>query len=235
MLHIRVFKTTDDVDSCVRYAEGHANVLRDYGVTKVTSSNNEWINNPSAIVVTVEDEEGNMVGGERIHFTHEQFPLPIETAIGQVDVSVYPLVASYAAKGPTGELCGLWNAKSIAGRGVSIFLTKLGVALARVLQMNSLFVLCAPHTVAMCQNAGFEIETSIGNKGTFFYPKLDLVATSLVIKDFDALTGDPAFMTQIMSMINQPIGSLVEHGPKGDTTISYNLHLPSWNTVKNDQ
>ena len=54
MLKIRAFKAVDDLESCKRFAEGHANVLRDYGVTKVTSSKNDWFFNPEVYVVLVE-------------------------------------------------------------------------------------------------------------------------------------------------------------------------------------
>jgi hypothetical protein len=208
------------------FAEGHAKVLLDYGVTKVTSSNNDWFFNPNVYVVLVLAEDGEVVGGERIHMVHKDYPLPIENAITIVDKKVHPLVASYAQKGLTGELCGLWNSKSIAGRGVSVLLTKLGVALAKILNMSSLFVLCAPYTVEMCQKAGFEIETSIGNNGTFIYPKLDLIATSLCIKDMaDLKTADDAFKKQIFSFVENPIGSFIETGAKGEFNVDYDLAI----------
>lgn len=228
MLKIRVFRAIDDLESCKRFAEGHANVLRDYGVTKVTSAKNDWFFNPDVYVAIVETEEsGEVVGGERIHMSNAAHPLPIEAAVGVVDTKIYGLVADYAARGRTGELCGLWNAKSIAGRGVSVLLTKLGVAFAYKLQMDSLFVLCAPYTVSMCEQAGFTIEKSIGNEGTFFYPKLDLIATALVVKDMGTLsTADPLFLKQIFSMIENPRGTVVEVGAKGYTEVAYNLLLP---------
>jgi hypothetical protein len=36
-------------------------------------------------------------------------------------------------------------------------------------------------------NSGYEIETSVGNNGTFYYPKLDLIATTMLLKDPDTL------------------------------------------------
>lgn len=229
MLKIRVFRAIDDLESCKRFAEGHANVLRDYGVTKVTSSKNDWFYNPDVYVAIVEtDDGGEVVGGERIHMVNKQYPLPIEEAIAIVEKRIYGLVANYADKKLTGELCGLWNAKAIAGRGVSILLTKLGVALAHRLKMDSLFVLCAPYTVAMCQAAGFEIETSIGNNGTFIYPKLDLVATSLVVKDVEGLrTADARFRKEIFSYIENPVSKTLVLGEKGETEVAYNILLPN--------
>lgn len=225
MLKVRVFRAIDDLESCKRFADGHANVLRDYGVTKVTSSKNDWFDNPDVYVALVESEEtGDVVGGERIHLVNKKTPLPIEEAVSIVEKRIYDLVASYADGKVTGELCGLWNAKAIAGRGVSILLTKLGVALANRIKMDSLFVLCAPYTVAMCQAAGFEIETSIGNQGTFIYPKLDLVATALVVKDLTGLkTADEKFRKEIFSYIENPVNNTIVLGEKGTTEVSYSL------------
>ncbi len=232
MLRIKLFRAIDDLESCQRFAEGHANVLRDYGVTKVTSSNNGWFYNPGAYVVTVElKETGEIVGGERIHLAHKDFPLPIEQAVNVVDPNVHHLVSTHMDNKLTGELCGLWNAKSIAGKGVSFLLTKIGVVLANLLKMDSIFVLCAPYTVSLCQQVGFEIETSIGNQGTFFYPKLDLVATSLVIKDPKVLShADPKIRQEIFNLIAQPNNTVMEHGPKGETEVEYRLSIDNITT-----
>lgn len=227
MLKVKLFRAIDDLESCKRFAEGHANVLRDYGVSKVTSARHDWFYNPGVYVALVlSEDETELYGGERVHIANPEHPLPIEAAVGMVEPNIYPLVKSYISKGVTGELCGLWNSKNIAGRGVSILLTKIGVAIASLLKMDSLFVLCAPYTVSMCQNAGFEIETSIGNNGTFYYPKLDLIATSLVVKDLVNLPhADPVFREQIINLINNPVSVSVESGPKGTIEVHLNLNI----------
>lgn len=234
MLKIKAFKATDDLESCKRFAEGHANVLRDYGVTKVTSSKNDWFYNPDAYVAIVEDKAtGEIVGGERIHLVNKKFPLPVEEAVSIVEKRIYGLVASYADGKVTGELCGLWNAKAIAGRGVSWLLTKLGVAMAEMISMDSLFVLCAPYTVEMCQRAGFEIETSIGNEGKFIYPKLDLIATALVVKDMVNLSSaDEAVREEIFNYVKNPVSHTIEVGPKGETEVEYDILLPKLNKIQ---
>lgn len=217
------------MDACRLFAEGHSNVLKDYGVTKVTSSNYDWMHNPDVYVVLVQDAStGEVVGGERIHIKGPNtIPLPIESAVGIVEEKIYNLVSDYAQKGITAELCGLWNARKIAGQGISILLTKLGVALANKIQVQNLFVLCAPYTVKMCQNAGFEIETSIGNQGTFYYPKLDLIATSLIIKDLKNLpSAEEEFRKQIIDFIHTSSGSTIHITPKGDKIdIHYSISI----------
>lgn len=227
MLKVKLFRAIDDLDSCKRFAEGHGNVLKDYGVTKVTSAKHDWFYNPDVYVALVlSEDESEVYGGERVHMANDQYPLPIESAVGIVEPKIYGLVKDYRARGITGELCGLWNARSIAGKGISVVLTKIGVAIAHLLNMNSLMVLCAPYTVKMCQDAGFEIETSIGNQGTFYYPKLDLIATSLVVNDLINLpNADPTFRDEIQYLIKNPISLARADGPKGSMEIALNLQI----------
>jgi hypothetical protein len=227
MIKIRAFRAIDEKEACLLFIEGHANVLRDYGVTKVTSSNQDWMLDPNVYVITVEDSESGIIhGGERIHIRGENSSnLPIENAVGVVDTRIYTLINEYTLKGVTAELCGLWNSKKIAGQGISILLTKMGVALAKLIGVQNLFVLCAPYTVKMCQNAGFEIETSIGNNGTFYYPKLDLIATSLVIEDMSNFSkAEDLFKKEIMNFINKPNAIIQMQTPKNETlNITYDL------------
>ena len=225
MYRIRAFKAIDDPESCKKFADGHLNVLLEYGVTKVTTANLSWFHNPGVYVILIESEDGSIAyGGERIHLANDYAKLPIEDAVSIVDRNIFELTTKYRAMGLTGELCGLWNSKAIAGRGFSNLLTKLGVAMAQRLEMSSLFVLCAPYTVAMCQAAGFEIEESVGSRGTFNYPKLDLIATALVIKDLkDLPTADAAYKEKIYSFSSHPIQQTSDTGPKGE--FSFNLNL----------
>lgn len=201
-------------------------MLRDYGVTKVTSAKNDWFYNDDVYVVMVESPDGKITyGGERLHIANKKHPLPIESAVGMVDAKIYDLVAKYVPQG-TAELCGLWNSKAIAGHGISVLLTKIGVALAIKLQLESLFVLCAPYTVSMTQMCGFEIETSIGNQGTFYYPKLDLVATSLMIKDVKHIPQAwPEVRKEIFSFCEAEKLRTHESGSKGDLDVELNLTL----------
>ncbi len=227
MIHIRAFRAVEDLESCKSFADGRANVLRDYGVSKVTSSSNEWFHNPAAYVMIAENTEtGETVGGIRIHIADGVTRLPMEDAISIVDTRVYDLISKYIPIG-TGELCGLWNAKSVAGFGLgSYFLMRVGISVTQQLKLPTLFALCAPHTLQISVEKGFEKETSIGNEGTFIYPKLDLVATSIIIKDTAHLPHALDKEKQlIFELRDHPVITRPEHGPKGDIDISYNLNF----------
>ena len=119
MFTFNAFRAVDEPDICDMFIEGHANVLREYGVTKVTSSNNEWKYNPYVFVVTVHDNATEkVVSGLRIHVSHPDFPLPLEGAIAQVDQKIIDLVTDYRNAGGTGEIGGLWNSRAISGFGI---------------------------------------------------------------------------------------------------------------------
>ncbi|TAH00246.1 MAG: hypothetical protein EAZ15_09510 [Sphingobacteriales bacterium] len=188
-VRLRAFRAIDDPKTCELFVEGHTNVLTSIGITKVTSSKNDWMYNPAAFVLVVESLDGKKVyGGARVHVAGGNQPLPIEQATSALDPSIFNLIWKYAQHG-TGELCGLWNSREIAGYGVgSIFLIRSAVAISQQLGLKSLFAFCAPYTIKPVSNCGMALETSIGNDGTFFYPKLDLIASAMILKDVDTLT-----------------------------------------------
>lgn len=183
-VRLRAFRAVDDPKTCELFIEGHTHVLTSIGVTKVTSSKHEWTTNPGAFVMVVESLDGKRVyGGSRVHVAGGSDPLPIEQATGSMDATIFDIVYNYAQHG-TGELCGLWNSREIAGYGIgSIFLIRAAAAIAYQIGLQSLFALCAPYTVKPVEGIGMELEPSIGNNGTFYYPKLDLIATTMILKD----------------------------------------------------
>ncbi len=187
-IRLRAFRAVDDPDTCDAFIKGHTQVLTSIGVTKVTSSKHEWAQNPDAFVMVVESLDGSRVyGGARVHVAGGHQLLPIEQATGTMDPRIHNLVYQYAQEG-TGELCGLWNSREIAGYGVgSIFLIWVSAAIANQLGLQSLFALCAPYTVKPVKGIGMELVPTVGNQGTFYYPKLDLVATAMVLKDVNNL------------------------------------------------
>lgn len=178
------FKAVDYPDRCEMFIEGHRQVLESIGVKKVTSANNSWAQNPDVIVVIVESsEDGQIYGGARIHKANEISPLPMVEAIQDLDSSIREVIAKDLDAG-TGEVCGLWNSRKITGLGIgAIFMVKACLALAPKIGLNSLYALFAPTTVKLGLEIGYEILSEVGNNGTFYYPKLDLIATAMKLHD----------------------------------------------------
>lgn len=223
VVRLRAFRAVSDANSCELFIDGHTRVLTSIGITKLTSAKHEWMYNPAVIVLIVESLDGKTVyGGARINVAGGTQPLPIEEATGMLDDNIFNLVKQYALKG-TGEICGLWNSREIAGYGIgSIFLTRAAVAVAEQIGLTSLFALCAPYTVAMAEQVGYSRETSIGNEGTFYYPKLDLIATAMILHDVSTLSkAQPEDRDSIMLLRNQPAVVKVETLRKKEIEIHY--------------
>jgi len=183
-ISIRAFRATDDPETCEKFIEGHKKVLENHGITKVTSSSNSWANSSSVFVVVVETANGDrLLGGARVHAADGIEMLPIEEATGYMDKKVLDVVKLHAQKG-TGELCGLWNSKEVAGLGIgSLFPSRASVVIASQIGLHTMFSLCSPATVRFNQWIGSHVLTSVGNNGTFYYPKLDLLATAVFLED----------------------------------------------------
>jgi len=186
---IRAFRAVDEPETCELFIRGHTEVLTSIGVTKVTSSKNEWAKNPDAFVIIVESLDGKEVfGGARVHVAGGTEPLPIEQATGAMDPTIHKLVWEYAQNG-TAEICGLWNSHQLAGYGIGTpLLIRTLIAISSQLGIQSLFALCAPYTVKPVVNCGMVLVESVGNKGTFYYPKLDLLATAMILNDVSTLS-----------------------------------------------
>lgn len=231
MFNFKAFRAIDEPDRCKKFVQGHSDVLKQYGVTKVTSSNNDWVSNPFVYVVTVETSDTQeVVSGLRIHIAHPDYPLPMEQAVSQVDHKIFPLVKEYSSLG-TGEVSGLWNSKSISGYGVgAVLLIRAGIAIATQLNLGSLLALVAEYTLKPSLQKGFEIEKGIGNSGTFFYPKLDLVATSIVMKDPTNLPlADASERERIFELREKVQFNKIEEGPKGKFEVNYDLLITNNN------
>ncbi len=228
LIRIRAFRAIDDEHSCNLYAKEHMDVLKIFGITKITTANNSWIKNPNVYVIMAERVSDNQpVGGARVHLYHEDHPLPMDVAVKDFDPSVKDLLSRHAKNGGTGEICGLWNSRDVAGWGIgTMFLSRAGVSLCSQLPMRTMHVLCAEHTIGITLEKGFVIEEELGNKGTFFYPKEGLVATAAVINDVTTLSdARDVDRNIIMSLREHPQQTRTETNNEHTIDIRYELKL----------
>ena len=190
----------------MKFIEGHTHVLEIFGITKITSANIDWILNPGVYVVLVSAEEnGKALAGSRVHVADGIIPLPVETAVGEMDNRIYGMVKDRVANG-TGELCGVWNSWEIAGLGVgSWVLSQITVALSSLVGLQSLFGLTAPATYRNAVRGGFRVVKEIGINGKFYYPKEDLTATVVLNDELDTLpTATPESHDFVMALRKEP-------------------------------
>lgn len=230
---IRVYRAIHNRIACERFNDGHTNVLESYGIKKVTSANTSWFDDEDVFVIMVESLSGDEIyGGARLHLKNKNFSLPIEEAIGEIDPNIYKLIGKYK-ENKTGELCGLWNSRMMSGSGLSVLLTRVGVAkagilIANKLELESVYILCAPWTVKMVSNTGFKVEEAIGNKGTFAYPTPSLIATLLVVKDLQTLEfAKLEERKNILDLRMNPKQRKLELSPKGPIEVEYDLIIPT--------
>jgi len=225
-LVIKAFRAIDNIESCQKYVDGHSKVLRIYGIAMITSAKVKWFDDPDTYVILVESENGEkMYGGARIQVAKGNYPLPIEDALTNFDNNIHSFVNDMIPEG-TAELCGLWNSREVAGLGVgSIFLGRVGVALAMQLKIKTLYALCAPATVANCMRVGFLVDERLGDKGTFYYPKEGLVATAVLLNDVSELSAaDAEERSKIMDLRKTPVQEKTELAPRGqEIEIQYEL------------
>lgn len=210
-IRIRAFRAVDDPETCQKFIDGHRNVLEYHGIIKVTSSNNEWANNPAVFVIVVESLDGSkLYGGARVHAADGITRLPIEDATGYMDEKIYEIVAICAQHG-TGELCGLWNSKEVAGLGIgSLFPSIAAVVIAEQLGLSTMFSLCSPATVRFNQWIGSTVLKTVGNDGTFYYPKLDLLATAVFLSDAETLANAHPTQREKMLYLRKHLKSVSE-------------------------
>jgi hypothetical protein len=227
MITVRAFRAPDDPEACLRFYNGHLRLLEIYfGIAKITSGSADWMNHENSIVIIVEDETRTKTyGGARVQLADGVMPLPIETAIGKYDPKIYDYVRPGSA-----EICAMWNSKEVAGMGIgSQVLARAGVVLAAQLPIDNFHVLCAPITTRIGKRVGFVIDESLGDKGTFFYPKDDFVATAMVINDVNRLEfADPKERELIYDLRENLVQTKTEVGPKGSYEVSYHLEIPNY-------
>jgi hypothetical protein len=230
-IKIRVYKSTENIQACLRFSEGHGDVLKSYNIKKVTSANTAWYQDPGVYLIMIESQSGNEVyGGARFHLKNKNTLLPVEEAIGEIDTHIFKLTGS-DSNIKTGEMCGMWNKRDMTGNGLSILLMRVGIAkctifIAEKHKIDKVFAFCAPWTVKMCEDIGFTIENSVGNNGEFFYPTPELIASVYSIKDIETLKkATNTDRDGIFDLRKNPVQKRKENGPKGQIIVEYDLMM----------
>lgn len=228
-LKFRAFRAIDEPMTCEKYLEGHINVLKDYNITNITSNNQAWMRNPNIYCVVASWEDSDeLVGGIRVQISDEDNYLPVETAIGKMDPKIHEIVSQFRIDGGVGELCGLWNAKKVAGMGISVLLTRAGISITNQLDFKTMVGICADYTLVMFSKVGFVVDNSLGNNGEFPYPNPSYTARVLGIMNAETLdTADPYDRERMSTLRENPVQSRLEIGGKDATEliIDYDLIL----------
>lgn len=229
MLRIRAFHAPDDQEAGQRFAIGHKKVLEDLGV-KVTSGSDDWISDPSVYVIVVEDtkNEDFIVGGARLHMAHQEGILPMVKAVSKVDTRIGPEIDKLMP-GRTAELCGMWNSREVMGLGLGAkYMMRSAIALADQLELGTMLSFASRATRQRGYDKGFEPLITVGDRGEFNYPKLDLIATAVICYDPHVLSkAKEEERAEIMKLRNKLDFLTQENWPKGQFDVHYalNMHL----------
>lgn len=224
-LRFRAFRAINDLDTCMKFVEEHRNVLKDYGITNITTNNDVWMYNPNVYCIIAECMSDNkVVGGIRVQVSDEETPLPVELAVGKMDPAIYQIVKKFRNHGGIGELCALWNARRVAGVGISLLLIRAGIAAAGQLKIATLISICADYTLKMFQQVGFIVNNTLGVNGSFPYPNATYTARVLGIMNAQTLeTAEDFDKARMTSLREQPMQSVLEHGTNQEIMVDYEL------------
>lgn len=203
-LFIRAFKAIDEPDTCARYIAEHGKVLRDFGVDHIVAPDIRWTKDPLCHVIIAEHPVHGLVGGIRVVVDGPGTPLPIETAIKDMDPRISDAMRKLASNG-NGEVCGLWNAHRMGGHGIPLLLSLAAVSIANQMGLGSLVCLVAHYTLRHALKAGFVILEEVGDGGTFTYPIPEIRSLAMVIPDVLTLsTARPEFRERLLSLRIRP-------------------------------
>lgn len=226
MFKFKIFHAKSNPELCKLYAEGHVKVLKDYGITNITSNNSEWMTIDTIYGIVVYNEEGVMVGGIRVQMANGINQLPVEKAIGHLDPNIHSIIKGFIPNG-VGELSALWNAKEVAGLGLSLLLSRAGIAMSNQFGCNIMVGICADYTMEMFRRVGFVVNKGLGNEGSFVYPNENYVARVLgILNANDLATADEFDRERMLSLRENPQQTTIEFGTKNvELKIDYDLKL----------
>jgi hypothetical protein len=226
-IRIRAFRATDDPEACRKFIQGHRKVLSIYGIENITTNTDDWMYNPSIFVIVVESlDNEKLYGGARVQAADGVHPLPIEEATSSMDSRIFHVVREYAKCG-TGEVSGLWNSKEVAGLGIgSLFPTRCALVITEQIGLSSVFSLSSPATVRFNKWMGTRILTEVGDKGTFYYPKIDLLATACLQEDLDTFKeAHPREREKLLFLRNNLQCTVLEKSPFKNIHVNVHYEL----------
>lgn len=227
MVKVEVYKAIDHFPECKEFIIGHRKVLQIFDIANITSASLEWAFSPSSTIILIRRTDNNkLIGGARLQRSDPKLALPMEDAVTEIDSTIHEYIIDKENHGGVAEICGLWNTREGAKLGVgSKFLTRAVFAVAIQLEIKSVVMLCAPSTVNMAINIGCDIIDTLGDSGKFYYPKLDLIATTMIKKNmFDLSNLVEEEREYISDLLKNPVQIKKSINKKGQMVeVDYNL------------
>jgi hypothetical protein len=205
------------------YNEGHAQVLRDFGIDVLTSHGDIWLKNPSVFVIVARNQSEEIIGGIKLHKVNEGFRLPVEEAIGYLNPEISQIIEANKIFG-VGEICGLWISKNAGRQGLAYYLTKVAMALCEPVEITKIYGISSPFTLNMFLQTGYNVMLNMGDQGNYEYPTKEFISTAVEIQD--AINLPLALEThrnRVFSLRSQPVQRATEAQNGHFVEIQYNL------------
>ena len=171
---------------CNLFTEGHNNVLRQHGFMNLKSREDYWHNMDNCFVLLAMNGE-EPVGGFRVESKVDGVPLPSERVLKDIDEDAEKIFEKYP-KEKCGEACALWNAKSVAGKNLSVHLSRASIAISPLLGIKYLLSFNGTHTFRLPVDVGSVMMTELGDQGYFDYPTKEFRTAFWVQQDLKALS-----------------------------------------------
>lgn len=170
-VRLRIFRADADRSSCDQFLEGHREVLKSAGITRLTSFGSAWVGSPDQTVFMLLDESGDRVlSGMRLMRRTQENRLPMERAVSSAHPEVTRLVESHLEEG-CGEFCALWSHREVAVAGIGMVpMACAGLGVMPFLNVRHAFAFMGRNMNAMQRSLGFDILRDVGVAGAFDYP-----------------------------------------------------------------
>jgi hypothetical protein len=222
---LKSFYSSNDLEASMRFVEGHAAVLGEYGIKNLNTSTPSWVGDSKVIVVTVTNQENELVGGLRVHIFDGSNTVPLIDALQEIEPSIRTILSRNMPH-PTAEVCGLWNSKKIFGKGLSALLCICSVVIARRIKLHDFYCFSAPYTEKMIKTNGLVDLKEVGDEGKFNYPTEEFISKVLYHPSIYTLELAETFNKErIQSLTTNPLQTILEKSPRVDYLVDYDLNL----------
>lgn len=225
-IRIKAFRASSDMISCLRFQEGHLDVLRSFGF-KISSTQEDWMLSDDTYVILVESLDSSRVyGGARLEYCNRDRTVPIQTALMDLAPEIDEFIKD-RKDFDTVELCGLWNSVSVAGMGIgSVYSIRAALAVAGLLSVQNILALCSVHSFRMASVFGFTLLKEVGDGGIVYYEGAKQNAHITFHGDFIEMRNvNPDERDKIISLIDNPSQVIVEERNGTNLNITYDLQV----------
>lgn len=165
-----MLRSVDHPDVAAQYAVAQQAILKQFGVSGVTSAQQAWQSDPNTYMFIAKDElTGEMVAGMRLDKESDNKTIPMSEALTAVSAEFRDVVDNLKPLG-VAEGCGWWVKEGYSGLGLPGILLRAGVSVSPYLGINYIVGFPHQHTKPIMSKFGFIAVDVIGDNGSFIYP-----------------------------------------------------------------